>query len=439
MVVCLFLPVGCHDDRGANEKTEESEEKKGQPPCVLKEDFNADGIIERTLTYNDEGAIEKEETDDDYVPKRIVLYTYNDEGALLSEEVSEDGESTSLKTNSYDDGGHLLFSETTYHEDNVSSSVEYTYDEDGRVLTSASMSENGIPDGEDVYTYDEEGRVLTHYRRWGEHDSSSTWDTYTYDKEGNLLSELNRSDIFDEYEKELTTRTYDSDNNLLTTEHDHGADGTVETRETYTRDAKGRVLTFLRESSTAEGVSYVRLKTCVYDSTGYQCVTEETELGETEPSLVRTAIYNVDGKLIEVDEDNDSDGVIDSRETNTYDSEGHRLTQRIDDDGDGTTDFQETNTYDSEGHRLTQRIDDDGDGTTDSGFTDTYDSDGNLLSRDEEREDGRRSSCINTIGSHGTWAVREVDSNGDGTIDIRKTMEGEACSLVAPPPVASCH
>jgi YD repeat-containing protein len=101
----------------------------------------------------------------------------------------------------------------------------------------------------------------------------------------------------------------DSNGNTLTEEIDRGADGTVDSRRTYTYDAAGNMLT--REA------------------------------------------------------DNDADGTVDRRWTYTYDADGNRLTQEVDWDADGTVDRRWTYTYDAAGNRLTAELDEGADGTVD--------------------------------------------------------------------------
>lgn len=141
----------------------------------------------------------------------LTLYTYNEDGKILSTETLLNG--------------------------NFSSRVDYAYSEDSTVITQNFTSATGAPSTSEYHsTYDENGNILESSSYSGGRLVGTTY--YTYDEQGRE-TELRGVDA-DGNLQTLSTRTYDTNGNLIRTELTYGD---RVSRNDYSYDQENRCLT----------------------------------------------------------------------------------------------------------------------------------------------------------------------------------------------------
>jgi cysteine-rich repeat protein len=233
----------------------------------------------------------------------------------------------------YDRFGYTLIEEQDWDASGtIDKRITWKYDDADNELTEVEEGFRGPSGGGKsiTYTFDDEGRLLSAVRRSSEimHYGGTLYYehrlTITYDKHGNPLT----AELSGPVPRSLTTFVHDADGNLVTTEIDLGADGSLDERFTATYDADGRRSTVERDRD-ADGTVDV-LYTMTYDDLGNQVILEE---------------------------DDGLDGTVDARWTWEYDERGNLLIHEQDDNGDGTADERDTYTYDAYGNILTHEND----------------------------------------------------------------------------------
>lgn len=162
--------------------------------------------------YNDDGTISTKKLITENGISSNDEYEYNDNGKLKSiAYFSEGGDLVKTKCYEYNDDGRIRLESTFKPDDSEPCSTEayeYEYDENGRIsrkiITITDNSLSCYYDGTETidYTYDENGNILTkHSVRKGTYHTLATDENednmtvYTYNSENQLIS----SEITDEY------------------------------------------------------------------------------------------------------------------------------------------------------------------------------------------------------------------------------------------------
>ena len=217
-------------------------------------------------------------------------YTYDDMGNVLSS-VTEDAEDNSYYT--YDEKGNVI------REQNGDSYTYYTYDDNNYILVSAALKEDydgEIPNiynpdltcfDKTEYTYDSNGRVVE------ENSSDGYAYKYEYDTSGNVTKETS---VITENSKTTTTvtsYTYDTLGNVLTTACESDT-------ASYVYDNAGRTL-LAKEGDSVTRTLYDDLGRVVqeisvedYDSTKDGLPAENTY---SDPTAGQTYVYAENGNL----------------------------------------------------------------------------------------------------------------------------------------------
>ena len=236
-------------------------------------------------TYDSQWRVVTETTDG-----TTTTYTYDDMGNVLSS-VTEDAEDNSYYT--YDEKGNVI------REQNGDSYTYYTYDDNNNVLVSAALKEDydgEIPNiynpdltcfDKTEYTYDSNGRVVE------ENSSDGYAYKYEYDTSGNVTKETS---VITENSKTTTTvtsYTYDTLGNVLTTACESDT-------ASYVYDNAGRTL-LAKEGDSVTRTLYDDLGRVVqeisaedYDSTKDGLPAENTY---SDPTAGQTYVYAENGNL----------------------------------------------------------------------------------------------------------------------------------------------
>ena len=236
-------------------------------------------------TYDSQWRVVTETTDG-----TTTTYTYDDMGNVLSS-VTEDAEDNSYYT--YDEKGNVI------REQNGDSYTYYTYDDNNYVLVSAALKEDydgEIPNiynpdltcfDKTEYTYDSNGRVVE------ENSSDGYAYKYEYDTSGNVTKETS---VITENSKTTTTvtsYTYDTLGNVLTTACESDT-------ASYVYDNAGRTL-LAKEGDSVTRTLYDDLGRVVqeisaedYDSTKDGLPAENTY---SDPTAGQTYVYAENGNL----------------------------------------------------------------------------------------------------------------------------------------------
>ena len=236
-------------------------------------------------TYDSQWRVVTETTDG-----TTTTYTYDDMGNVLSS-VTEDAEDNSYYT--YDEKGNVI------REQNGDSYTYYTYDDNNYVLVSAALKEDydgEIPNiynpdltcfDKTEYTYDSNGRVVE------ENSSDGYAYKYEYDTSGNVIKETTVITDNEETTTTVTSYTYDTLGNVLTTACESDT-------ASYVYDNAGRTL-LAKEGDSVTRTLYDDLGRVVqeisaedYDSTKDGLPAENTY---SDPTAGQTYVYAENGNL----------------------------------------------------------------------------------------------------------------------------------------------
>lgn len=238
-----------------------------------------------SYTYDSRWRVVTETTDE-----TTTTYTYDDMGNVLSSVTSDDEDNSYYV---YDDNGNVI------REQNGDSYTYYTYDDNRNILVSASLKEDyegEIPNiynpdltcfDKTEYTYDSNGRVVE------ENSSYGYVYKYEYDNSGNVTKETNVITDDEETTTTVTSYTYDSLGNVLTTACDSDS-------ASYVYDNAGRTL-LANEDGSITRTLYDDLGRVVqeisaedYDSTKDGLPEENTY---SDPTAGQTYVYAENGNL----------------------------------------------------------------------------------------------------------------------------------------------
>ena len=223
-----------------------------------KSDGVLDEIVERTYDQNGRmTALTKDLGADGTINYRAV-FAYNLSGWLTTEEIDRtgDGVINARKYYTYDGEGKIRSMTYDANDDNeIDYKIEYVYDDWGNLKAEEVYTTGGnTPDEVNTYEYDSDGNLVEKREERTAGQSDQVFETdYVYDASGNLVEELidyaadGSIDIVIRYsyvksklasksidkgndgtDDEQHTFTYDDAGNLLSSELDRGADGTVE-------------------------------------------------------------------------------------------------------------------------------------------------------------------------------------------------------------------
>ena len=206
-------------------------------------------------------------------------------------------------------------------------------------------------------------------------------------------------------------------------EDDDNADGTVDSRNTFTYDANGN-LTMDELDSDADGTVDSR-NTSTYDVNGNLTMEEYDSDANGTVDYRYTYTYDANGNFTMDELDLDVDGTVDDRFTYTYDADGNLIMEEYDSDADGTVDSRYTSTYDVDGNRIMDENDSDADGNVDSRYTYTYDVNGNLTLREVDLGPAEMRD-IHTYDANNNLIMLEYDLFADGIVDQRFTYTYDA-------------
>jgi hypothetical protein len=353
----------------------------------------------------------------------------------------------------------VIMEESDFNNDGIIDSkttITKTFDKQGSLVRSVfeiDSNADGKIDARDTTnnTYDKHGNLI---RSVFESDNNGdgkidfrTSDSKTFNNQGKLTSLVSEIDNNADGQidfKGMSSNTYDNRGNLTISvaEVDFDGGGSIDlkitTTNTYNHQNK---LT----SSVIQSPIQNNIINNTYDNQGnlILAVSEDNFNGSISKTSTSNT-YDKQGKLTSsvAAIDNNANGTIDSINTtkNTYNKQG-KLTSSIegvDFEADGKVDSQTTtrNTYNNQG-KVTRSVIDrdfDADGKTDVRESDsnTYDKQGKLIRSvsvfEGPRDDGTletrsTSTNTNTYDKRGKLAssFTEVDVNGDGIIDTRRT------------------
>jgi hypothetical protein len=257
--------------------------------------------------------------------------TDNSTAATTSGTVPSDPTNPSEPT---DEGNFFVVSQIKNHiidDENCFVTIDLTYDEDYNVI-GFKVYENDVLSA--AYTFDKSIDKPLLLQNYDEDGAVESRDEYTYDKNGNLLTE--RSYFGDEMMTEAIY-TYDDHGNVLTKYYDNGEDAWT---ETYENTYENGVLTEVKNYS-----HNVLQERFLYDSDGNEILHAYYYDGE-EGSRYESTYEN--GKLVLLAEH--SDGEETSREEYTYNDNGDLLTRIV--KTEGVEDYCQENIYNDAGQLI---------------------------------------------------------------------------------------
>lgn len=175
------------------EKNTADAQKRLVQVVACNTDYSDEPVI-TTYTYNDQGWLTGETTENSY--SKNYIYTYDAEGRLLKKEIDGDGFSEEGIVRAYDEAGRLI-EEGSYKIGDYWYDVLYTYDEDNRIKTE-SWSSEWVGDYEYVHEYSEDASGQLTDTRTRVLDTESfieavTESVFIFDEQGRMIQG------FDEY------------------------------------------------------------------------------------------------------------------------------------------------------------------------------------------------------------------------------------------------
>ena len=342
-------------------------------------------------------------------------YTYDRWGNVTSETFHGNDESTGHKYYEYDPSGRFIVKTYTVPE---STTTTYTYDVFGNILTETDETDAANP-LTTTHEYDGWGRrtrtvnpdgTETTFRIYWEDDINNIggwftqscgtripYEQHTYDTQGREI-EYYTSKQGCSLAKYMT---YNAKGQIAKTETQYGK---RKDTETFTYDARGRVLTDTHSSGAGLTYEYGRNTVTATDAAGRSVTKEYDAWGnvkktEDAAQTVEYAYYS-NGKAKSI---TTADGTL----TMEYDEFGRRT--RLSDPDAGTT----LTTYDKTGNVLKET---DGRGVT---TTYTYDALGRITERRREKPADRYANPSVTTYTYGT------SGNSKGRI-VKKDCDGKA-------------
>ena len=224
-----------------------------------------------------------------------------------------------------------------------------------RRVMSAAVTQNLISSG----FIKEPGQALNHFYQAQEISHSfKARATFSFDFDAN--GEPNS----------ITTYTYDTDGNQLTSTFDSGANGKPNSITTYTYDTDGNQLTYSLDYDANDEPNSIT--TYTYDTNGNQLTYSLDTDANDEPNSITTYAYDTDGNQLTYSLDTDANGEPNEITTYTYDADGNQLTYSLDSDANGEPNSITTYTYDTDGNQLTFSRDTDANGEANEITTYTY-------------------------------------------------------------------
>ena len=206
-------------------------------PCTHSFDTNADGVTDS-----------------------INFYKYATDGRTLEldQDDDADGHLDHRNTFLYDSqkraSGTLI-----YNNDDSLVDVRVTITWDGDVETiKYDFSDDGTVDFSKVYTWDAAGQQVSQ-ESYGADGKLSASHQYTRDTDEKLLSDVSTT-VGDPSKGSTTTFGYDEARNLISSDEDDGSDGSIEFHSTINRDASG-----LAQTATVDSGAGVTLASYAYE------------------------------------------------------------------------------------------------------------------------------------------------------------------------------
>ena len=265
----------------------------------------------------------------------------------------------------------LLELETPYavvREETANYLDEYTYNDLGLIETLINTDLRSLNKKRYSYAYNEKGlRVLYEYDKNTSTTKIDSTSAYTYDNNGNRIQYSTPSrekfyvydNNFQQIEYRLdngkdgsidfkATNEYDENGNKVKYLADSNANGTVDELTVYTYTPLGDVLT--KTTYKDQNQSAYSEKLYTYDSEGYLTLKVEKKLGVKSSEIT----YNLDGQVLTVWSDYNTDGIPDREAFYTYDSRANMLKAEESTSGDGNITYTEISTYNADNQLLTQ-------------------------------------------------------------------------------------
>lgn len=289
--------------------------------------------IETTKIYDKNGKLRKNTTVN--LNKAITtIKEYDATGKINTATVKDTLTELIEYKNYYDDNGQLARKTNYNAEGIISSTVDYEYNKKGNIIGTYETIKSGSDKSEEVsaiatviksktkkvitYNANETSTELTQIKNSkGKYVSSSK---ITYDKNGKKTEELTYTST-----GKLKTKdnyTYDSKGNVLSHTQDNNNDGTNELKEVWKYTADGKIKTYTAGFNENNNGIFERKKTYKYDSKGklseYTILNDENESGRYEKK--ETFKYGSDGEVSEytvLNDKNDS-GTYNSKKTTLY-------------------------------------------------------------------------------------------------------------------------
>ena len=345
-------------------------------------------------------------------------YTYDRWGNVTSETFHGNDESTGYKYYEYDRTGRFLVKTYTVPE---STTTSYTYDVFGNVLTETDETNPSNP-LTTIHTYDSWGRRIRtvnpdgtetiYYTEWDNDDNIGDW----FSEERHTGAPWTRV-TYDSHGREIATTTVGPNYINVEKNTEYNEKGQVSkitniygkrtTTETFTYDARGRVLTDTHSSGASTTYEYGRNTVSVKDAAGRTTTKSYDPWGN-----VKTVTDN-EGNIVEYQYGSHGNPVNvtmgDATVTMEYDELGRR-TKLVDPDA-GTV----TTTYGRNGQVISET---DGRGVK---TTYTYDALGRVTQRKREDTTNKWADPSITSYTYGT------SGNSKGRI-VKKDCDGKAVS-----------
>lgn len=336
-------------------------------------DGDGDDDVIVSLSYHEEGYGDTYETDEDGdgdvdTVRQWTLDDFGDVIDYVEFNASYDpdlNKPSFTETRRLSETGQLLYREVVSYrqpENPVHTIETWTEDELGnRVGATIDRDGDGDIDIDIWLTYDGPLGMWTEQVRDTDVDGSadSVW-LREYDDEDRLISERRDDDMDGTFENE-STWIYDERGLLLERFFNQG--GSIMFGQIYTRDAAGRVTSFIQKRDTlVHTEQYYE-----YDAAGNRIAYEYITINGGGRHEQYAYEYDADGNRTATREDKDNNGSFETVVLNTYDALGQPTRATVDRsaDTDPGVDRESVWTYDDEGYPLTFEADEGYDGTLD--------------------------------------------------------------------------
>jgi YD repeat-containing protein len=202
--------------------------------------------------YDEQGHLLSEETfTADGSLEHKASYVYDEKGFLIEEIlIEEDDEVSEHRTMEYDSNGRLV-KEKMHYMDDFYDEISYSYDSEGNLVSKISVDSEGEAGNKVIFEY--KGKNLVSEVETDSEGNVISSKHFEFDEAGNLIEEGIKSQD-EEFE---ATYEYD-DKGHRTLARRYNAQGQLVERNTYMRDAEGRLISMKEE--TVHGTEMVELE-----------------------------------------------------------------------------------------------------------------------------------------------------------------------------------